>query len=561
MVRRTAVLGGLLLLAGGAAASGNRSQRCQDGLLIPAWRPITGIAPIERVTRGLVYFFLMLYLFIGVSIVSDRFMSAIEVITSQERKVTIRTRGEKKTVSVRVWNETVANLTLMALGSSAPEILLSIIEIWGKNFEAGDLGPGTIVGSAAYNLFVIIAICVAVIPEGETRKIKQLGVFFVTSAWSVFAYIWLYLILEVFSRGVVEVWEGILTFMFFPLTVLTAYMADRKIPIYKLPLMLFSIKSHRAVGAAENVDIELSRTKPGSFEEILEHARQHSANVLKDLRREHPEKTLAELKVMAQERIELSGPKSRAFYRIQATRSLTGGSICQRNVRESSLPDDRESTMDIFDDTTYVRFEQSEYVVLENVGNVVVKVVIEGPGLNVPLLVDYQSEDGTANAGSDYLAVSGTLIFKPGQQEQYFKVKIIDDDVFEEDEHFLVRLSNVRLQGAKANGLSGFKLGEPSILKVTILDDDHSGIFGFLERRVEVSEACGVYHAVVERRTGARGRVSLPFTTQEGTAHDGKDYVATSGRLLFENNESRSYDTDKRDKQVMLFEISILRQK
>ena len=44
------------------------------------------------------------------------------------------------------WNDTVANLTLMALGSSSPEILLSIIEICGNNFLAGDLGPGTIVG-------------------------------------------------------------------------------------------------------------------------------------------------------------------------------------------------------------------------------------------------------------------------------------------------------------------------------------------------------------------------------------------------------------------------------
>lgn len=43
-------------------------------------------------------------------------------------------------------NDTVANLTLMALGSSAPEILLSIIEIVGNRFEAGELGPGTIVG-------------------------------------------------------------------------------------------------------------------------------------------------------------------------------------------------------------------------------------------------------------------------------------------------------------------------------------------------------------------------------------------------------------------------------
>jgi solute carrier family 8 (sodium/calcium exchanger) len=44
------------------------------------------------------------------------------------------------------WDETVACLTLMALGSSSPEILLSVIEIVGNNFQSGDLGPGTIVG-------------------------------------------------------------------------------------------------------------------------------------------------------------------------------------------------------------------------------------------------------------------------------------------------------------------------------------------------------------------------------------------------------------------------------
>lgn len=71
-------------------------------------------------------------------------MAAIEVITSQERAVEVeKVNGQKTTVLVRVWNETVSNLTLMALGSSAPEILLSVIEIFGNNFEAGDLGPST----------------------------------------------------------------------------------------------------------------------------------------------------------------------------------------------------------------------------------------------------------------------------------------------------------------------------------------------------------------------------------------------------------------------------------
>lgn len=66
----------------------------------------------------------------------------MQVITSQEKEVQIeKVNGEKTTVLVRVWNETIANLTLMALGSSAPEILLSVIEICGNNFIAGDLGP------------------------------------------------------------------------------------------------------------------------------------------------------------------------------------------------------------------------------------------------------------------------------------------------------------------------------------------------------------------------------------------------------------------------------------
>jgi len=70
----------------------------------------------------------------------------------------------------------VANLTLMALGSSAPEILLSCIEIIGRGFRAGELGPGTIVGSAAFNLFCITGFCVIGVPAPETRRIEAINV-------------------------------------------------------------------------------------------------------------------------------------------------------------------------------------------------------------------------------------------------------------------------------------------------------------------------------------------------------------------------------------------------
>ena len=56
-----------------------------------------------------------------------------------------RVDSAPQTISVRIWNETVSNLTLMALGSSAPEILLAVVEIFGRGLQAGDLGPSTIV--------------------------------------------------------------------------------------------------------------------------------------------------------------------------------------------------------------------------------------------------------------------------------------------------------------------------------------------------------------------------------------------------------------------------------
>lgn len=75
------------------------------------------------------YFVGLIWTFMGVGIIADIFMSAIEVITSQEIEV-VMPDGTKTTA--KVWNATVANLTLMALGSSAPEIILSVLEILGN---------------------------------------------------------------------------------------------------------------------------------------------------------------------------------------------------------------------------------------------------------------------------------------------------------------------------------------------------------------------------------------------------------------------------------------------
>ena len=115
-------------------------------------------------------------------------MASIEFITSKKKEVQVTDEfGRPKTIVVHIWNETVANMTLMAMGCSAPEILLGIIEVVGKGFEADELGPGVAVGSAAINLFLVVGICNLSLPRGQVRRIKRVSVFLVNAIWSLFS--------------------------------------------------------------------------------------------------------------------------------------------------------------------------------------------------------------------------------------------------------------------------------------------------------------------------------------------------------------------------------------
>ncbi|XP_063680769.1 sodium/calcium exchanger 2-like isoform X7 [Bolinopsis microptera] len=187
--------------------------------------------------RGFLYILFMFYLFIGIAIISDIFMGAIEVITSKKKVITRfdPITNEANTKEVLVWNETVANLSLMALGSSAPEILLAFVEQLGLlasgveidiNSEIGGLGTFTIIGSAAFNLLVITGICIFSPAKGEIKRIEQFGVFCTTALWSVFAYVWILIVLQYNSPNEVELWEAVVTFLFFPALILHAWAQD-----------------------------------------------------------------------------------------------------------------------------------------------------------------------------------------------------------------------------------------------------------------------------------------------------------------------------------------------
>lgn len=564
-----------------SVAKAGNATKCKEGLLLPIWMPQENLSLGDIIARGIVYFICLFYMFVGVSIIADRFMASIEVITSKEKEVVVKKpNGETQTISVRIWNETVSNLTLMALGSSAPEILLSIIEVYGQNYEAGELGPGTIVGSAAFNMFVIIAICVSAIPSTENRKIKHLRVFFVTMTWSVFAYIWLYLILSWSSYGVIELWEGLLTLFFFPATVVTAYIADRRLLIYKYLSKNYRMNKRRIIVGTEGDDVEMGAKsnhipdgtlqyyegEPTDEMREFEQHRQEYIALLRELRKKHPNCNMEEIEMMAREELVNRGPKSRAFYRIQATRKLMGGGNIKKKIEK--IEPKKEEIKEVKDDSIKIFFDPAHYTVMENVGQFSVTIAREGD-LNSAVCVDYTTEDGTANAGDDYEPVEGTLVFRPGDTQKQIFISVIDDDVFEEDEHFYVRLSNARylhnVDGnvRAMNGSPGqrppIKLATPSLATVMILDDDHGGIFSIAQSEFEIPESVGEFILKINRYSGARGRVVLPFKTLEGTAKEGKEFEPLDGQLVFDNNETfkdvpiRIIDNESYEKDAVFY--------
>ena len=90
----------------------------------------------------------VIYMFLGLMIVCDNFF------------------GPALDVMVDKWSidDDVAGATFMAAGGSAPELATSFM---GRFVSKSDVGFGTIVGSAVFNVLFVIGLCALVVPGGE----------------------------------------------------------------------------------------------------------------------------------------------------------------------------------------------------------------------------------------------------------------------------------------------------------------------------------------------------------------------------------------------------------
>ncbi len=149
------------------------------------------------------------------------------------------------------------------------------------------------------------------------------------------------------------------------------------------------------------------------------------------------------------------------------------------------------------------------------------------------ITIDYATADGTAIAGLDYQAISGTLTFDPGQTTQTITVLVFGDVVDELDETFFVNLSNATQGGQPAPGL----ITRPTGIG-TIVDDDTTT--ATIDDVTVLEGDSGTIPAVftVTLSTPSDRIITIDYATADGTAIAGLDYQATSGTLTFDPGQT-----------------------
>ena len=187
------------------------------------------------------------------------------------------------------------------------------------------------------------------------------------------------------------------------------------------------------------------------------------------------------------------------------------------------------ATLTIVDDETEptVQLSSATYSIGEADGSAVITVTLSGASA-FTAMVDYATIDGTAVAGDDYTAASGTLTFAPGETSATFNVAVLDDNLYEGDEIVLLDLSNP----------VSATLGTPASATLTIVDDETEPTVQLSSAAYSVGEADGSAVITVTLSGVSVFTATVDYATSDGTAVDGADYTAASGTLIFAPGET-----------------------
>jgi hypothetical protein len=168
-----------------------------------------------------------------------------------------------------------------------------------------------------------------------------------------------------------------------------------------------------------------------------------------------------------------------------------------------------------------VQFAQPTFTVNQGESNAVVTIVRTG----IPTgegTVFFETSDGSARAGIDYTATSGTLTFANGVETNTVSIPILSTSSLITNQTVNLRLSDPSgiVLGSQSNAVLTIVATGPTVLEFS------SPTYNFLQN-------VGGATLDVIRFGSSAATATVDFATSDGTAVDGVDYVGTSGTLIF----------------------------
>ncbi len=204
--------------------------------------------------------------------------------------------------------------------------------------------------------------------------------------------------------------------------------------------------------------------------------------------------------------------------------SVLTDSSSNLDIRETVVYIPCYNPTDSFPDAPCIYGSFSNITTGESTPSVQIKVRVAG-NRNGPLSVDYATANGTAIAGQEYTATSGTLTFADNETEKFVIIPVLNDSILDSGESFTLNLSN--LQGSGATLLESNKTS-------TITLQDACLSFAY----TQVSEGNTNHLVNIFRGCDNQSSITVNYSTSDGTATAGSDYTAVSGSVTFAPNET-----------------------
>ena len=422
---------------------------------------------------------------------------------------------------------------------------------------------------------MISGISIISVPTGTLKRIDDMGVFLTTAIFSIFAYVWLFIVLSVWSKDVIELPEAILTIVFFILLVLLAFGAD-KYNSYKKKKMEKEVlgtqkarksmakddfyriigiqqknqkkdprsqdkEEYKLLKGAKNdeegqgnpnfggTEIEIP-TKPGEEtnpNSVKGEPRKRNNSEFADMIKEVKKDKDGYIDVYdLANRLKPQPVQERVLYNRGIGATLSGRKPIYNNIQKQRMS--RKPTMRSHED---FGFNTLKYSVKEDKGPLMVKILNKN---NKFQKIGVRTIDGSATSGLDFERVNTVVEMTSDKDFVSIEIGIVADDQVEPDENFFVELYNLE---------TGLRYpGQDTLTEVIIIDTDRPGIITFKERLVKVSENMDFAEVNLIRVDGSDGLVGCRYFSKEkddnfDKAIMGVDFNPVEGEMWFEHNE------------------------